>query len=35
VVEVLPAQKNTEFQDLRIEYTSTQYYRYSKWLYGS
>ena len=35
LIEVLPAQKNTEFQNLRIECASTQYYCYSKWLCGS
>ena len=34
LIEFLPAHKNIEFQNLRIECANTQFYRYSKWLCG-
>ena len=32
LIELEPTHKNIEFQNLKIEFASTQYYRYSKWL---
>ena len=35
LIEIKPAHKNIEFQNLRIVCASTQFYRNSKWLCGS